>query len=129
MSDWKQLFSFTKQERNGIIVLSVLVIGAFGYLIAQPYLFRPDPVNVEIPTEFLAAIDSNATVIIEPVFEKENDQPDVASVAGTHSVYQQSELFLFNPNGLPEADWIRLGLSPKQAQSVKNFESKGGVFR
>ncbi len=129
MSNWKQLFSFTKQERNGIIVLSLLIIGAFGYLVAQPFLFRGDPVNVEIPREFIQAMDSNATTIIEPVFEKENDDPDMASVAGTHSVYQQNELFLFNPNGLSEADWIRLGLSPKQAQSVKNFESKGGVFR
>lgn len=130
MSDWKQLFAFTKQERNGIVVLSVLVIAAMVYLFLQPVLHASDPVKVEIPKEFLQSADTSKGVVpVEFPSASENEQPDVATLAGTHSVYQQNELFLFNPNGLPEADWIRLGLSPAQAKSVKNFESKGGFFK
>lgn len=132
MSDWKQIFTFTKPERNGILVLSVLVVGALSYFVLQPLLLRPDPVRVEIPKEFLQVHDS-ANNLLPAEFntgsEQENDRPDVAAIAGTHSVYQQNELFLFNPNGLPEADWVRLGLSPAQARSVKNFEEKGGFFK
>lgn len=132
MSGWKQIFTFTKPERNGIVVLSVLVVGALGYLILQPILHRHDPVKVEIPKEFTQVQDTSnesSSDESEKNHEEENDQPDVASIAGTHSVFQQNELFLFNPNGLPEADWVRLGLSPAQARSVKNFEEKGGFFR
>lgn len=132
MSDWKQLFAFTKQERNGIAVLCVLIVGAITYIALQPILFQPATVPTEIPAEYLTAGTPdpsfvNGTATTET--DKNSDQPDIASIAGQTSVYQQNELFLFNPNELPEADWVRLGLTPAQAKSVKNFESKGGVFR
>ena len=41
----------------------------------------------------------------------------------------KKKLFAFNPNGLPIAQWMELGLSLKQAQSVHKFEAAGGRFR
>lgn len=35
----------------------------------------------------------------------------------------------FDPNGLPKEIWMQMGLSEKQAQVIKNFESKGGKFK
>ena len=43
--------------------------------------------------------------------------------------WSQEKCFLFNPNNLPEKDWLRLGLSAKQIKVIKNYESKGGKFR
>jgi competence protein ComEA len=130
MSDWKQLFAFTKQERNGILVLSVILVAAIAYFFLQPVLLRPEKVNVEIPREFLQTNAAAYTAPPDEITTRETEeQPDLSSLAGTRSVYQQNELFPFNPNNLPEADWIRLGLSPAQAKSVKNFEAKGGFFR
>jgi len=37
-------------------------------------------------------------------------------------------LFKFNPNGLPEAQWLKLGLSTHQIAGIKNYETKGGRF-
>lgn len=133
MSDWKQLFAFTKQERNGIAVLCTLIVGAIAYIALQPVLFQPATIPTEIPT----AYRTNVTEDVAPAESGSNgtttetkyDQPDLASIAGQSSVYQQNELFLFNPNGLAETEWVRLGLTPAQAKSVKNFEAKGGVFR
>lgn len=134
MSDWKKIFTFTKPERNGIIVLSVLIVGSVVYLFLQPLFFSADPVKVEIPQEFyLIRETENSSEVANSSHQAQQefntDQPDVADLAGTRSVYQQNELFLFNPNGLPEADWVRLGLSPAQARTVKKFEEKGGIFR
>lgn len=131
MSDWKELFAFTKQERNGIAVLCALIVGAIAYIALQPILFHSASVPTEIPSEYLTPGNSETpSTNVATAGEKENnDQPDVAAIAGQTSVYQQNELFLFNPNGLAEADWVRLGLSPAQAKSVKNFEAKGGIFR
>ena len=36
--------------------------------------------------------------------------------------------FTFDPNGLSENDWKRLGLSAKQSKVIKNYEAKGGRF-
>lgn len=40
-----------------------------------------------------------------------------------------SEPFHFNPNTLDKAGFQQLGLSPKTAQSIVNYRSKGGQFR
>jgi DNA uptake protein ComE-like DNA-binding protein len=42
---------------------------------------------------------------------------------------KKSGLFPFDPNNLPESDWLRLGLSEKQIKTIKNYEAKGGKFR
>lgn len=37
-------------------------------------------------------------------------------------------LFKFNPNNLPIAGWVKLGLTEHQAQVIKHYEEKGGRF-
>lgn len=39
------------------------------------------------------------------------------------------ESFRFDPNTVTADDLVRLGLSPKQAESIENYRSKGGRFR
>ncbi len=128
MKNWKELFSFTKQERNGIGVLCFLLVGVIAYLVLKPALFEPASVPTEIPAEYYEQLNKAEEGEAVKVFA-EKVEVEVAFMAGQRSVYQQNELFLFNPNGLAESDWVRLGLTPKQAQSVKNFEAKGGNFK
>lgn len=42
---------------------------------------------------------------------------------------RQVESFRFNPNTASLADFMRLGFSEKQAQSILNYRDKGGKFR
>ncbi len=37
-------------------------------------------------------------------------------------------LFKFNPNNLPLASWVKLGLTEHQARVIKHYEEKGGRF-
>lgn len=41
----------------------------------------------------------------------------------------KGELFEFNPNNLSIENWIKLGLTKKQALGIKKYEAKGGQFR
>ena len=41
----------------------------------------------------------------------------------------QSELFLFDPNTASDNDYLRLGLTEKQIQTIRNYQGKGGIFR
>ena len=50
----------------------------------------------------------------------------MAKRSGTARIY---ESFAFNPNTVSLEDLVRLGLSPRQAESIENYRSKGGRFR
>lgn len=45
-----------------------------------------------------------------------------------HNLATPSILFHFDPNKLDEAGWVKLGLSPKAAASVRKYVEKGGKF-
>jgi len=40
-----------------------------------------------------------------------------------------AELFLFDPNTASDIDFQRLGLTGKQVETIRNYQSKGGKFR
>lgn len=130
MSDWKEFFAFTRQERNGIIVLCALIAAVLFYLFMQSSVADSSDTIVVLPQEFLEHEAQEDSGTISDVRNPRNNQEgDEAVVPRSRSVFQDTRLFPFNPNGLPEEDWVKLGLSPAQAKSLKNFESKGGVFR
>lgn len=128
----RELFSFTASERNGVIVLLVLIMMT-GVFISLQAKF------VSLPKEDFAAFDAFLASVEEKISadsaayaeqsDKKNNFPSPAEEAGQHSVFLTKELFNFNPNGLSVDDWVRLGLSPAQARAVKNFETKGGSFK
>lgn len=130
MSNWKDFFSFTKQERNGIFVLIALIICATTFLFLQPLLFESKIETFQIPQEFLI-VDSGITENGDSSshVNSSKHEPETPAAGHSQSIYQGKEFFAFNPNGLPEEDWVKLGLSPAQAKSVKNFENKGGFFK
>lgn len=54
--------------------------------------------------------------------------PDEKKVWNKDSEEVVFEPFEFDPNGLPIEDWMKLGLTKKQAESVKRYEASGGYF-
>lgn len=125
----RDYFTFTKRERNGTIALVIVLL-----LIV---IFRTVESNfISTPKENFAQFDSliasmqkkTADSTASVAGESQKGIPPVAEEAQPHSVFHQKELFYFNPNNLPEDDWVRLGLSPAQARVVKHYEAKGGKF-
>jgi len=55
------------------------------------------------------------------IFDKERRSPI--------PVIQTKELFTFDPNNATENEFLRLGLSQKQIAIIRNYQSKGGVYR
>lgn len=83
-----------------------------------------------IPEEFLNT-SSNSDSAQDSIRTQRNEDrtTDATQVTNSRSVFQGTQLFPFNPNQLPEEDWVKLGLTPAQAKSIKKFESKGGFFK
>ena len=137
-SELRELFSFTASERNGTIVLLVLIMMLSVFILLQGKFISLPKENFAQFDAFLASVDEKQDADSASYAdkyarensygEKKNKFPSPAEEAGSHSVFHAKELFNFNPNGLPVDDWVRLGLSPAQARSVKKFETKGGKF-
>ena len=118
-----EYFYYTRIERNASIVLVILCMVFFLLPNFYPYILPPKP-PMDF-SEFRAAvvaataeksIAKNDQVTEQPKFR--NDARRVVPV----------ELFKFDPNTVSKDELVRLGLSPRTAQTLINFRSKGGRF-
>ncbi len=117
MSSLKDYFSFNRSERRGILVLTFILL----LIIASPYFFSL--YKSSTPTDFSAFEKEIAA------FEtKKNHHSDSLKFSKGNHIQRNIILFEFNPNNLPAEQWKSLGLSDKQINVIKHYESKGGRF-
>jgi competence ComEA-like helix-hairpin-helix protein len=102
----KDYFYYTRAERNGIIVLSILSVFFLGIRFTMDYWYKPQSTDY---TELLKKIIAQDSIKLQA-------QPQVS-------------LFQFNPNIATLEDLMALGLKEKLAQTVLNYRSKGGKFK
>lgn len=97
------------QERQGFLVLAVLLLLWAGWLTYRQWFKAPEPFDLgAMRTEveaFIVENDDNVAV------------PDTAS------------LERFNPNDLDKSGWMALGLSDRQASGIMRWVERGGRFR
>lgn len=127
LNKWRYLFqpyfTYTKRERNGILVLASLLVVLQSALIILYFL--PDPSPEELDPEIIKKVE--AFIADESHKKTRKTEIDYKSPART-ALKPEPELFYFDPNNLPAADWMKLGLSEKQVAVIHNFEKKGGNF-
>ena len=104
MSNLKNYFEFNKKERNGVLLLSFILIITIVYYNSM-HLFV-----VKTKTDFFNFKD------LIPKLESVED----------HKLYDS--LFVFNPNTLNDEGWVLLGLSSKQLSIFRNYLISGVVF-
>lgn len=117
---FQSYFSFSKKELNGILVLCILIIFIliFPWIysrVKKPEVYQFDNFDQEMK-EFLASAKKKEPESYYKVREEIEDSEFKASY------------FQFDPNGLDEVSWRKLGLSPRQIKVIKNYEAKGGRF-
>lgn len=116
---WQDYFSFSKKELNGLLILLLLML----IVIVSPMFYQPSIISPKID---IAAFKEEAAA-----FEQSLQQERVYSYRDTHAVKKKQAAiayFNFDPNDLPAAKWLKLGLSEKQISVIKNYEAKGGKF-
>jgi competence ComEA-like helix-hairpin-helix protein len=106
-TQWFNYLRFTRSERNGTLALFVLAAAAL-CLPAMLRVYTPDRGATDF-SGFKAEIATSTKV-----------GPTTTT---------SPELFYFDPNKATETDFIRLGLSQKQAAMIVKYRNKGGVFR
>ena len=121
---WKDFFYFTKTERQGILVLVVLIIVFF----SLPYVFllqnqaeETDASEQELAEkEFQAFIASLKT-----------DSTRLYSSESKREIYKKREIRLaaFDPNTADSATFLSLGLPAWMARNILRYRSRQGQFR
>ncbi len=106
LSAW---FGFNKQQRNGLLVLCLIVIALFIIRLSISSFIKPEPIliadfsNIKLPelNENLAAAD-----------------PSV----------ENTGLFVFDPNTVTKDQLVKLGFNQKAANTFINYRNKGAHF-
>ena len=126
LSVFKNYFTITKKEWNGMLVLVVLILAVLLAPDVYQLIKKPDAVDFIRIKEAQVILDQ---AVIEKteygIKEKPANYPHNASFSGIKS---KAEYFKFNPNHLPEEMWEKLGLSERQIKVILNYEAKGGRF-
>ncbi len=116
-----EYFYYTRRERDATFVLIFLCCAFFLAPTVYSYFMPPKPTYDF--SEYQAAI-AEFTEKTESEKEYFDDKPKSRNTAPAVPV----ELFEFDPNRASKGDLVRLGLSPRTAQTLINFRSKGGSF-
>ncbi len=125
----REYFSFTRKERNAVVVLLslVIVIGVLPYLVPA----KKSAIDQETLDQFQRDI-----ALLKPVGRdtqsvhqyKSSSYPSENKFYGTGS-HAAASLFPFDPNTLQEEGWIKLGVPERTARTIMHYREKGGKFR
>ncbi len=109
----REYFSFTRSQRNGIVVLLVLIVVLLILPYFIPLFIKQQEIDFSAFQKEIAAFESQSN------YNEESPQRnDTVSMA----------LFAFDPNELDEAGWKNLGVEERTIRTILNYRNKGGHF-
>lgn len=123
----KDLFTTTRAERNGGIVLSAILVILILVRFILPGLLTTKEKNMDLQ-QLISEIQMREDSLrqIAPAFEHEQHR----KVSGTRSsAPEQIEYFEFDPNDVTLEQLVKLGIAKRTANTFINFRSHGAVFR
>ena len=110
-------FGFNKQQRNGLLMLSLISFSLFLIRIIYPYFITPD----------------NIVIKNLPLIERKLDSSYESSNKKFSNNYSKNKktlnLFVFDPNTVSLDQLLQLGFKEKTAKTFLKFRSKGAVFK
>lgn len=113
---FKKYLEISPREFRGMVVfVFIMLLIYISPYIYERIMFEPLKISIEVLKPRLTEI--------ETFDERKDNFYDEGSPA------VRSQLFDFNPNDLAVESWVKLGLTEKQALSIKKYEAKGGEFR
>ena len=140
-ASWKNVFTFTANEKRGIYFLLIVVMilaGAIWFYRYYPPAFPKQDYSAfeKQADEFLAEEARQDSLKIISASEKKDSarqRTDSIRQIYPQKSFQEEKIptacFDFDPNNLPAESWKRLGMNDGQIRVINNYQSKGGKFR
>lgn len=129
---FKEYFSFTKRERNGIIVLLFLLI--ILVITSQLVDFSSDNDIALMTEDFKKQLDEfEQSFKNKPLEDTEEKMQRTNSYPSKKTIQENQwripdSLFCFDPNTTKEEELVKLGLAEKQIATLINYRNAGGKF-
>ncbi|HUZ61047.1 MAG TPA: helix-hairpin-helix domain-containing protein [Hanamia sp.] len=123
----KDYFNFTKKERRGIIFIICIILVIIIPPLFFPYFNKGKTDTTQFEKEIAQLrVDSSA----KKYYSKNDDEyyNDYTPSEKKYETKTKAEVFFFDPNSASVADWIRLGIREKTANTIQKYISKGGKF-
>ncbi len=117
----KQYFTFSKAEKNGTLVLVVLII-----LVLAGYLFLPK-IIVNRSTDY-SDFEKEIEAFEQLISSAEDDVLPLKNRDKSFENMDDIQFFEFDPNVLSVDKWKHLGLSDKTINTIRKYLKKGGRF-
>jgi competence protein ComEA len=126
LSKLKDFFNFNATERNGILVLILLImVVAF---IPRLYRFYSKPIDNDF-TVFQKDIENFEASLVADSIIRVNHKTMTYNKIDSKQELQKISFFQFNPNHTPADKWRQLGLKDWQIRIIDNYLAKGGKFK
>lgn len=116
---WKEYFYYSRTERQGIIVLVVLIAIVFGTACYLPTIETSSQVNNQ-------AFEKEYTDFIASIQERKQERRERYT---TNSYQRQITLAPFDPNTADSLTFLSLGIPSWMAKNILHYRAKGGLFR
>ena len=125
----KDYFSFNKRERNGIIVLLIILLAIIAVPRILTLFIKDKPPDF---SKFQSDINKFEQTLREDTARKHNnyyandfDYDNIDKSPAEDKLHP----FNFNPNDLSAEEWEEMGFTVKQAKVIENYVARGGKFR
>lgn len=121
---WKDFFYFTKTERQGIIVLVVLILGVFSIPLLFPLFEHPKGVDATEQEKFEKEYN-------EFIASLKKTEPHRKSADNSFQPFPEKKIKLtvFDPNTADSMTFLSLGLPPWMVKNILHYRRKQGRFR
>lgn len=115
-------FGFNKRERNGLLILSALVLVLFIVRMILPFFVKQQEVKI---TKVEPIVKEEQAITIQDT----SAQVTIDKTKKDTVTNAPNQLFTFDPNTVSVEDAVKLGFPKKTAQTLEKYRSKGGKFK
>lgn len=121
---WKDFFYFTKTERQGIIVLVVLILG----VVAASAIVSTCTKQIDAKLTENKDSEKEYTDFISSL-QTSRQQKKYTKTSGSAYPKREITLSAFDPNTADSITFLNLGLPPWMAKNILSYRRKQGIFR
>lgn len=123
---WKDYFYFTKTERNGIVVMSILIIVILLYPYIHGRLTSETPYDY---SDFKHKVEQYEMMLADYREAKNELEKQKQSHFTSNKESINLKPFRFNPNNVSSEELIDMGIPDRIANNIIRYRDAGGNFR
>lgn len=115
-----EIIIFSKKQLNGLAILALIIMVFFAASFFIENHYKPKDLNAAHLVKYK-----------EIIYLAEENTSDKVPQAYKNQYSRKGEVQMqaFDPNKMSLQDWVNLGLSEKQSQTILNYLGKGGRFK